>query len=124
MKIRNKRLFYLTSFLILFLTEAFIACFVRDRFIRPYIGDALVVIVLYCFIRTFLPEAFRRLPLYLFLFAAAVEILQYFDLAAMLGLGGNRLARIILGSTFDWKDIVCYGAGCLLLFGYEWYIKK
>ena len=40
---------------------------------------------------------------------------QYFRLAEILGLQGNAAARIILGSVFDWKDIACYGAGCLLI---------
>ena len=40
---------------------------------------------------------------------------QYFRLAELLGLQGNTAARIILGSVFDWKDIACYGAGCLLI---------
>ena len=40
---------------------------------------------------------------------------QYFRLAELLGLQGNAAARIILGSVFDWKDIACYGAGCLLI---------
>ena len=50
-----------------------------------------------------------------FLFAVCVEVLQYFRLAELLGLQGNAVARIILGSVFDWKDIACYGAGCLLI---------
>ena len=36
-------------------------------------------------------------------------------LAELLGLQGNTAARIILGSVFDWKDIACYGTGCLLI---------
>ena len=40
---------------------------------------------------------------------------QYFRLAELLGLQGNTAARIILGSVFDWKDIACYGTGCLLI---------
>lgn len=42
-------------------------------------------------------------------------MLQYFRLAELLGLQGNTAARIILGSVFDWKDIACYGTGCLLI---------
>lgn len=32
----------------------------------------------------------------------------------------NVFLRTILGSTFDFKDIVCYGVGCLLLGFCEW----
>ena len=75
----------------------------------------LVVVLVYCFVRVFVPRGLKRLPLYVFLFAVCVEVLQYFRLAELLGLQGNTAARIILGSVFDWKDIACYGAGCLLI---------
>ena len=35
------------------------------------------------------------MPLYVFVFAACVEVLQYFDLVTLLGLSGNRFARIV-----------------------------
>lgn len=114
-KINNKRWNYLAAFILMFMIEAAIALWVHDRFIRPYIGDVLVVVLVYCFVRIFVPDGIRRLPLYVFLFAACVEVLQYFNLVGLLGLEGCRAARIILGSVFDWKDIACYGAGCLIL---------
>nr|WP_252198324.1 DUF2809 domain-containing protein [Clostridium sp. MCC353] len=107
------------GFVVLMAVEIYIAVCVHDQFIRPYIGDVLVVAVLYCFIRMIIPDGIKHLPFYLFLFAAAVEVGQYFDLASMMGLGNSRIARIILGSTFDWKDIACYGAGCLILYVWE-----
>lgn len=106
---------YLAALIIIFLIELFIALYVHDRFIRPYVGDVLVVVLVYCFVRVLIPEGIGRLPLYVFLFAALVEITQYFHLADLLGLQGNTAARIILGSVFDWKDIACYGVGCLFL---------
>jgi len=36
----------------------------------------------------------------------------------------NRALRIILGSTFDWKDIVCYGAGCIFIFLFEQIFRR
>lgn len=109
----KRRWMYLAAFIIIFMIEACIAVFVHDRFIRPYVGDALVVVLIYCFVRVILPGGAPRLPLYVFLFAVLAEVLQYFNLVDMLGLGGSRIARIILGSVFDWKDIASYGAGCL-----------
>lgn len=109
------RVKYAVLFLILFGIEAGIALFVHDRVIRPYVGDMLVVVLLYFFVRIFIPRGIRLLPLWIFLFAAAIEIAQYFDFAELLGVGGNPVMRIILGSTFDLKDIACYGAGCALI---------
>ncbi|MBS6643963.1 MAG: VanZ family protein [Clostridiaceae bacterium] len=124
-KYASARLYYMIGFVILTAVEVYIAVCVHDQFIRPYIGDVLVVAVLYFFIRMIIPDGIRHLPLYLFLFAAAVEVGQYFDLVSMMGLGDSRIARIILGSTFDWKDIACYGTGCIILFGWErWKYKR
>lgn len=107
------------AFVCLFLIEAAIALWVHDRFIRPYIGDVLVVVLVYVFVRIFIPSGLRHLPLYVFLFAACVEGLQHFHLVELLGLQGCRAARIILGSVFDWIDIACYGVGCLGLAMFE-----
>lgn len=116
---RKKRAAYLIAAAVLFGIEVFIALFVHDRFIRPYLGDVLVVLFLYAFVRIFIPEKITLLPLYIFLFASAVEVLQYFELVKVLGLEQNRVLSVLLGSTFDWKDIGCYAAGCLLLGFYE-----
>lgn len=115
-----KRIVYGAVFLILLFVEVLIALYVHDDFIRPYVGDMLVVIVVYCFVRIFVPEKCRMLPLYVFLFAAGVEILQYFDLVHRMGLENNAVLRIVLGSVFDVKDIFCYALGCVALAGCEW----
>ena len=57
--ISMKRGFIMTpeiATVILLLTEVLIALYVHDAFVRPYIGDVLVVIVIYTFIRIFVPE--------------------------------------------------------------------
>ena len=61
----------------------------------------------YSFVRIFLPTGIPRMPFYVFLFACFVEVLQYFQLVETLGIT-NRVARIVLGSTFDWGDIDVY----------------
>ncbi len=61
MKITNPRIRYLTMFLFLLLTELFIGIFVHDRFIRPYAGDVLVVILIYTFLRALFPHGVKTL---------------------------------------------------------------
>lgn len=114
-----KRIKYAVATACLFCIELCIALFVHDAFIRPYVGDVLVVVLLYTFVRIFLPEGVRLLPLYIFLFAAGVEVLQYFRIAEVLGLSDNRILSVVIGSVFDVKDIICYGVGCGILFVYE-----
>lgn len=118
------RLLYGSLFLVLMAVETMIAMYVHDSVIRPYVGDMLVVAVVYCFVRMFLPRKGRFLPFGVFLFAALVEVLQYFDLVTLLGLSGSRVARIVLGSVFDWKDLGCYAVGCLFLGLWEWQIRR
>lgn len=112
----GNRWFYLLCCLGIFIIEALIAMYVHDTIIRPYIGDILVVVLVYCFVRIFISRPLRWLPLWVFLFACCIEFMQYFQLADILGLRHNSVARIILGSVFDWKDIACYALGCLPLF--------
>ena len=120
----NKRIAYGIAAAILLITEVLIALYVHDSFIRPYIGDVLVVIVIYTFIRIFIPERCRLLPLWVFLFAVGVEMLQFVHIVELLGLKDNRFFSLLVGSVFDIKDIICYAAGCLLLGGYELFIQK
>ena len=111
----NKRTAYLLATVLIFLLELFIALFVRDNFIRPYVGDMLVVVLVYTCVRVLFPEKPRLLPLYVFLFAAGVEALQGIRMVELLGLQNNRFFSVLIGTTFDWKDIICYGVGCVLL---------
>ena len=121
----NKRTAYLLATVLIFLLELFIALFVRDNFIRPYVGDMLVVVLVYTCVRVLLTEKPRLLPLYVFLFAAGVEALQGIQIVELLGLQDNRFFSVLIGTTFDWKDIVCYGVGCTLLGLWEvWLWRK
>lgn len=110
----NLRYIYAIAFLAILVIEVLIALFVRDKFIRPYGGDILVTVLICCFVRIFFPRKVRLLPLWIFIFATAVEIGQYFDFVSLMGLGDITFFRILLGSTFSLADIICYGAGCLI----------
>ena len=111
----NKRITYLIFTIILLTVEVLIALFIHDDFVRPYIGDVLVVMVLYTFIRIFVPEKIKMLPSYILCLAVLVEILQYFRIVEVLGLQDNRFFSVLIGSVFDMKDIICYAIGCILI---------
>lgn len=124
MKNRTKRVAYFMAFSLILAIEIYIALFVHDAFVRPYVGDALVVVVIYFFVRIFVIEACRILPFYIFVFAVGVEVLQYFHIVERLGLEGNVFLRTVIGTSFDWMDILCYSVGCMLLALWEFYLRK
>ena len=121
---KNKRITYAILTVVLLITEVLIALFVDDKFIRPYLGDILVVVLIYTFIRIFVPEKIKLMPLYVFIFAAGIEVLQYFRIVKLLGLENNTFFRVVIGSVFDWKDIMCYAVGCICVYLAEYFIKE
>ena len=110
---------YLLAFIILFLIELFIALYVRDKIIRPFIGDMLVVILIYAFVRAFISANYKKIAWGVFAFACFVEVCQYFKIVEILGLQNNELAVIVIGTTFTWGDILAYFVGILLVLFYE-----
>ena len=120
----KNRSFYIISALILFLTECLIALFVHDRIVRPYIGDLLVVILIYMVVRSFIPKGIYKLPLYVFIFAVIVEILQFVDVVGLLRVSDMVVARTIIGTNFSWIDIIMYAIGCVITWVYQVFICK
>jgi hypothetical protein len=57
------------------------------------------------------PGSVKKVALCVLLFACFIELLQYLNLVRLLGLQGNKLARIVLGSSFEWMDIGMYVLG-------------
>ena len=123
--IKNKlRIIYGVSFLLILVIEILIALFIRDKFIRPYVGDMLVTVLICFFVRIFIPEKFSAAPLFVFLFSLVVEIGQYYDFVKLLGLDKNLFLSTLLGRTFSVADIICYGIGCAVFALFDYIIKK
>ena len=118
------RIIYGIMFLAILVTEVCIALFVDDSFVRPYVGDMLVTVLICCFLRVFIPNKVRLLPLFVFVFAALVEIGQYFDFVKLLGLGDNKFFSVLLCRHFDVRDIICYAVGCAVFAALEYAVKR
>jgi len=113
--------FNLTYFLIslfIFIIEVLIATIFNNIFfVRAYLGDVLVVMLLFTLVKSFIIiKNNYNLILGIFLFSCLVEWAQYFHIAEKIGLPPGSIMYIIVGNSFSWIDIVCYAAGCLLLF--------
>lgn len=121
---KKSQITYLILFFVLLICEVLIALFIDDNFIRPYGGDILVTILLCALVRGFIPDRIKLLPVYVFIFAVMVEVGQYFDYVKLLGLEKSRFFTVLLGTSFSWHDILCYGVGCMAFFGFDIIIKK
>ncbi len=110
---KKLRLTYAVAFCILLFIEILIGLFVHDHFIRPYVGDVLVTILICCLCRTVTPKGMAALPIYVFVFAALVEVAQYFDIVKLLRLENSTFISAVVGTTFSAMDIICYGVGCI-----------
>ncbi len=118
------RMFYASASVVLLILEIILALFVRDSFVRPYLGDFFVVILLYCLVRIVLPEKFVWLPAAIFAFAVLVEVLQFFHIVELLHLSGSKFFRVLIGGVFDLKDILCYFFGCAACFALYYGVNR
>ena len=102
-------------FLALFLIEVVIAKFFHDKIIRPFLGDFLAVIALYFLLKSFLKFSVSTIALMSISIAYLLELLQYLHFIEFAGLEKYKILVIILGSSFDWGDILAYTLGFLFL---------
>ena len=115
---------YLLLTVLIFAIEVCIALFMTDKIIRPFVGDVLVVGLIYCFFRIFLNFDYRKIAFGVFIFACVIEILQYFDYVKLLGLENNRILSVMMGRTFEWSDFLAYFTGFLLIILLEFLFRK
>ena len=102
---------YAVAALAVFVIEVLIALFVRDAFVRPYLGDALAVVLVYLALRSVTGLGVGSVLAIALAVAFAIEAGQAVHLLDGLGLTRSRLARVVLGGVFDVRDLVCYGVG-------------
>ena len=116
MRIKFNKKYALWALALLGIEFLIATVFSRIGFIRGYIGDVLVVILLYCLVLSVVKVRNKsKLIGAIFLFAVLVEVLQYFGVATYLGFTKGSLGYIILGNHFSWGDILSYTIGCLIL---------
>lgn len=108
---------YFLLTLLIFLVEIAIATVLKDQFfIRAYLGDVIVVMLLYTLVKSFFIINDTKLIIGIFAFSCVIEFAQFFNIAEKLGFQPGSLMYIVIGNSFSWIDIICYGAGCLLLY--------
>ena len=101
--------------LIFFIIEVLIALYVHDAFVRPILGDYLVLFLMYCFVFAFWNIHFMKASIAVLLFAYLIETLQYFHLVHYMGLEKYKVLVVVLGSSFSWYDMLAYTLGFLTI---------
>ncbi len=91
--------------------EIWIALYVHDKIVRPYIGDVLVVICVYFLVRMFDTRE-RWLSIHVTIFAFFVEAVQLTGVSEKI----PEPFSTIVGGTFDPVDILCYLVGGVVCF--------
>jgi len=112
---------YALASILLFAVELTIALYVHDQWVRPFLGDVLVVILLYCGLQTVFLRPPQQMALACLLIACTIETLQAFDFAAYLGANRYPWLSVVLGRTFSPSDYVAYLAGYLCLRQINWW---
>lgn len=105
---------------LVFITEILIATtFAHTGFIRPFLGDYLVVILLYHLVKSARDIPPLKMAFSVFVFACLVETAQYFRLADVLGFPRGSVMSIIIGTSFSWADILMYFLGGVTSYGLD-----
>ena len=118
---RFPRYYYLLATLLIFTIEVLIALFVNDAVIRPFLGDVLATVLVYTFlmgVSNAKPLPVASLALFI---SFCVEIAQYFELVYRFNLEQYELARVILGTSFSFLDLLMYCIGFFTICVVEWY---
>lgn len=110
---------YFVSAILLLITEICIAMLLNDKFIRPYVGGFLVVILLYCLVKTFLNIGIVWACIGVLGFAYLIESLQYAHVLKWFGWEDVKLLNIVLGHSFDWADMAAYTLGVIAIYWIE-----
>lgn len=108
---------YFLATVFIFLLEVLIATAFNDIFfIRAYLGDVIVVMLIYTFIRSFFSiQNDVKLIFGILIFSFLVEFAQYFNIAEKLGFRPGSIMYIIVGNSFSWIDMLCYAVGGFIL---------
>jgi len=100
--------------LALIMVELLIAIFVKDGFIRPYLGDVLAVILVFMAIRAVFAAGEWTAAGIALSIAVIIEFGQLIGILNILGLAHHQWLRVVIGTGFDVKDLLAYAIGALI----------
>jgi len=104
--------------------EVAIAVFISNGFIRSTFGDFLVVMLIYCFVKTIFNGNPLKVAICVLIFAFLIEFLQLIQILKSLNLEQNKIIATVLGNTFQISDLVSYSLGTITIVILENRFKK
>ena len=119
-----RRLIFGILSVILLGIEVLIGLFAHG-WVRSYLGDVLVVILLYTIIRTIVLRKGKWfvIPTIILVFSFIVEFLQLWGFCDRFGIT-NEFLRIVIGTGFSWIDIACYCIGIIPCYVSEYLLNR
>ena len=110
--------------IVLFLVELYIGLYMHDAVIRPYGGDLLIGIFIYCFLKSFIATRVKPTAVLVLLICYTAELMQYLHFLNHVGWQNSHWARMIFGTGFSWIDMLCYTLGMLIVLQLEMIIRS
>jgi len=114
---------YTIIFLLLLVTEVAIALFHFHKFVRGFIGDVLVIPLLFTLLKAVTKLSTKAALAIVLLLAFGIEILQYFKITEILNIH-NLAFRTLIGTSFDWWDLLAYCFGIVPVLLIEKFTEK
>lgn len=113
----KKRLTYFSlSCLCFLLCVLIVKLFSNNLFIRGFLGDVIVVLLIYFLVKAVYDMDALKLSVCTLAIAYLTECLQYIHITDYLGIGDNHIARLVFGSVFDPFDLLAYTIGAVLVY--------
>ena len=106
---------YATFFTLILVTEIAIAIFHFHKWIRGFVGDLLVIPLLYCFVRIVSRLSVKSATILVMCIAFTSEILQLFHLDKLLNIKQEWII-ILIGNTFDAFDLIAFALGIIPIY--------
>lgn len=111
----RRRVVYIISTIICFIFCVLIVVLLsNNKLVRGFVGDIVVIILIYSFIKIFIDIRPFKLCIFILLFSYTVEFFQYFGIVDYIGLGESKIARVVIGTVFDFKDLLAYLIGVIV----------
>ncbi len=113
----KRRLPYIVISLITFIIGISIFKFATPiPFLRHSLGDFIVVMFMYAVVKSFIPDVSSlKLVLSILIFSIGIEVLQFFHFPQLFGTDKDWV-KLILGSNFQWTDILAYFFGIISIY--------